>query len=200
MTDDDTIARIRDVLDASPRIDAARVEVSRDGGDVVLRGAVATPEESSVAAMIVEGKAADAFRATTEADETLTVRNELRVDAGLREVASEAAASADAAESEVPPPPPGEAPPDLTTDAHDALSENVAWDPPDAPSFAPTRGEELGRPQGASSMPDPAPAGAVDGEADTEPSASDLSAADLERSARVTENASENASERDKDS
>lgn len=176
MTDDDILARIRAVLEGSPRIDAARIEVLRDGEDVVLRGAVATPEEASVAAMIVEGRAGDVVRPTGDSYGLLTVRNELRVDPGLREVTSEAQPARSSGAEDTPE--------DPAVAAYEALGENVAWDPPDAPSLAPTRGEELGRPAAAPSMPPPAEPGTVGDDDEAAPSASDLSAAELERSAR----------------
>lgn len=188
-SDDDTLARIRALLAGSPRIDAARIEVVRDGAQVVLRGAVSTPEEASVAAMVVEGRAGDVLGSTGDSGEALTVRNELRVDAGLREATSEA----EPAEAARPPAAAGDTPggedvpTDLTADAHEALDKNVPWDPPEAPSFAPTRGEELGRPVRASSMPPPARPGTVDNADEEDPSASDLSAAELERTARPTD-------------
>lgn len=175
--DDETLARIRSALRDAERVDAGRVEVTRDGGDVVLRGAVATPEEATVAALIAE-------------QDVESVRNDLRVDPGLREATSQGA-----------PPPPGQPAPapqrspedpsqpadDLTTDVSEALGESLAWDPPDAPATAPTASEQRGRvPRDVTAQP-AAPEGTVDDADEVEPSAGDLSAAELERSARGDE-------------
>jgi len=167
--DDETLARIRLTLESSARVDASRVQVAREGADVVLRGAVATPEEASVAALIAE-------------QDTPTVRNELLVDAGLRE--------GDAASADQPSPAPPRSPEDpaqpadLTPHAEEALGEGMAWDPPDAPSLAPTRAEERGYLSRDAASEPAAPEGDVEDPDAVEPSAADLSAAELERSAR----------------
>lgn len=164
--DDETLARIRAALDDSDRVDAARVEVARDGQQVVLRGAVATAEEGTAAAMIAER---DADR----------VRSDLRVDAGLREATSTGApppTGQPAAAPSTSPEDPTRPADDLTANVEEALGENLAWDPPDVPASAPTRAEERGSPAGEASE-----AGEV------EPSAGDLSAAELQRDARPTD-------------
>lgn len=168
--DDETLARIRAALDDEERVDARRVEVHRDDQGVVLRGAVATPEEATAATMVAEL-------------DTASVRNELRVDPGLREATSAGAAPPVGA----PPPAPQRSPEDpsqpaddLTPHVEEALGENLAWDPPEAPVLAPTRAEERGSPAGeAGRIEDPAP-----DDADEAPSAADLSAAELRRTAR----------------
>lgn len=174
MAPDDTLARIRAALDASDRVDAGRVEIVRDGEEVVLRGAVATPEEASVAAMVAE-------------QDVERVRNELRVDAGLREGTSDAHGPRPGQPEPEParsPEIPGQPTDDPTTDVAEALGENRAWQPPDAPSFAPTRAEERGRLTRDTTAVPAAPEGDVDDPDAVEPSAADLSAAELERTAR----------------
>lgn len=124
-TDDETLARIREVLDRSPRIDNSRIEVARDGEQIVLRGTVATAEEAGVAAVIADG--------AIEVANGPPVRSQLRVDANLRETVVDAATGGARG-----PQPFDEdhKPADLTTDSAAALGENAAWDPPDAPSAA----------------------------------------------------------------
>lgn len=173
--DDETLARIRVALEDSSRVDADRLQVAADGEEVVLRGAVATPEEATVAAMIAEQDAP-------------TVRNELLVDAGLREGAGAAGAAAEQPSSSPQRSPEDPAQPDdLTPNAEEALGEGVAWDPPEAPSSAPTRAEERGHLSRDATAVPTAPEGEVDDADTVEPSAADLSAAELERSARPDE-------------
>lgn len=168
--DDETLARIRAALDGETRVDAGRVEVAREGQDVVLRGAVATSEEATVAAMIAER-------------DTRRVRNDLRVDAGLREATSAEAAPPIGRPAPAPqrsPEDPSQPADDLTPNVEEALGENLAWDPPEAPTSAPTRAEERG--SRAGEMRDPEAGDPREGE----PSAGDLSAAELQRAARPT--------------
>lgn len=172
--DDETLARIRVALEDSSRVDAARLDVSRDGQEVVLRGAVATPEEATVAAMIAE-------------QDTLTVRNELLVDAGLREGAGAAAEEQPSSAPQRSPEDPAQPADDLTPNAEEALGESIAWDPPEAPSSAPTRAEERGHLSRDSTAVPAAPEGEVEDPDTVEPSAADLSAAELKRSARPDE-------------
>lgn len=167
--DDETLARIRVALEDSSRVDADRLQVTADGEDVVLRGAVATPEEATVAAMIAE-------------QDTPTVRNELLVDAGLREGAGAAGDAPSPAPQRSPEDP--DRPDDLTPNAEEALGEGVAWDPPEAPSSAPTRAEERGYLSRDAEAVPAAPEGDVEDPDAVDPSAADLSAAELERSAR----------------
>lgn len=168
--DDETLARIRAALEESARVDAARLQVAQDGQEVVLRGAVATPEEATVAAMIAE-------------QDTPTVRNELLVDAGLREGAG-AAAGEEPSAPQRSPEDPAQPADDLTPAAEEALGESIAWDPPEAPSSAPTRAEERGHlARDATAVP-VAPEGDVEDPDAEEPSAADLSAAELQRAAR----------------
>lgn len=174
--DEETRARINDALERSDRVDAGRIDVADDGDAVVLRGAVATPEEATVAVMIAEA----------DATEAVTVRNELRVDEGLREATAQDAGgvAAGKATPQRSPEQPGQPADDLTPHAEEALGESIAWDPPDAPSTAPTQGEERGRLARDTSVPPSAEAGTVDDPDDVDPSAADLSAAELERTAR----------------
>lgn len=195
--DEETLARIREVLNQSDRVAAGRVAVDRAGDEVVLSGAVATPEEATAAALLAEQQAP-------------AVRNEIRVDTNLREdpadprVAGDtvtrdpdaAAREVTSADTSTPDHrsnqtgsaaldhPPGDQP----TDVEAALGENLPWDPPDEPSLAPTRQEQRGMVDRDITEVEPAGAGPVD-EADElapdeEPSAADLSAAELARSAR----------------
>lgn len=193
-TDEETLARIREVLDASDRVAAARVSVDQSGDGVVLRGAVATPEEATAAALLAE-------------QEAPAVRNEMRVDTNLREdpadprVADPDAAAGDrdrATSADTSSPdhrsnqtgttavddPPGDQPADVEA----ALGENLPWDPPDEPALAPTPEEQRGIVDHDITEADPADAGPVE-EADDvtaggENSAGDLSAAELAESAR----------------
>lgn len=153
MADQGTIDVIREALASGGDVELDRVElVLDDGGAVVLRGAVSTPEQASLAAMVAEQHAEQ-------------VHNLLEVDAGLREnPADHMAVADDAAEraarmdlrgemeaqdrpgmgewsaqttqqTDVAMGPAEDG--DLTTDVSEALGENVPWDPPDHPQAAP---------------------------------------------------------------
>lgn len=177
MAIDETRARIRDALARSDRVDAGRIDVAADAEEVVLRGAVATPEEATVAVMIAEADAA----------EVVTVRNELRVDEGLREATAQDAGGVAAEEQAAPqrsPEQPGQPADDLTPHAEEALGEGIAWDPPEQPATAPTQTEERGVLARDTSVPPSAEEGTVDDPDAVAPSAADLSAAELERSSR----------------
>lgn len=108
MADQGTIDVIREALRDSDRVDSARIELVIDDGAVVLRGSVATAGEADVAAMVAEQHAE-------------AVRNQLSVDGGVRDDTPDGQAVAADADY-------------LTTDAAEALGENVPWDPPDQPS------------------------------------------------------------------
>jgi BON domain len=184
--DADVLERIRERLRVSTRVGDDRIQVAARDDDVVLLGAVATPEEATVAAQLAEEYAS-------------AVVNELQVDQGLREglerpVQTEPAAPADdevlvgstdmlAGPDTVP-----------TGDMAEALDENEPWDPPDVPQLAPTRVEERGGVspsdrQALSGWEEPPPNEPDDlldeeDRADLEgPSAPDLSTADLRRAA-----------------
>ena len=129
MIDPDDLAAIKERLDDSDRVDARRVELAAEGDTVVLRGAVAEPEEAAAAALIVEQVAE-------------RVVNELRIDTNLREGVE------DPVDAEQVVPVENEiligstdmlAGPDatITSDMAEALQENEPWDPPDEPSLAP---------------------------------------------------------------
>jgi hypothetical protein len=183
--DAEVLDRIRERLRVSTRVGDDRIEVAARGDDVVLLGAVATPEEATVAGQLAE-EYADA------------VVNELQVDPGLREgveepVDAEPAAPADdevlVGSTDM------LAGPDAfpTEDLAEALDENEPWEPPDVPQSAPTRTEE----RGGVSPADRAALGAwedqggdpddlldeEDRAAGEGPSAPDLTAADLRRAA-----------------
>lgn len=176
-TDDTTLARIRDALEGSGRVDNDRIAVARDGEEIVLRGSVSSAEEASAAAMIAE----------RDPTETVAVRNELRVDQGLREATTQGAGAVGAEDAAAPqrsPEVPGQ-PDDLTTNAEEALGENVAWDPPDAPSLAPTQAEQRGYLSRDATVPPAADEGEVADPEAVEPSAGDLSAGELGQVARA---------------
>jgi hypothetical protein len=135
--DADVLERIRERLRVSTRVGDDRIRVAARGDDVVLLGAVASPEEATVAAQLAEQYAT-------------AVVNELQVDQGLREgpeqqpAATEPAAPADdevlVGSTDM------LAGPDAapTGDLAEALDENEPWAPPDVPQLAPTRVEERG--------------------------------------------------------
>src|SRR4029450_8276644 len=70
--DSEGLGRIRERLRVSTRVGDERIEVATRGDDVVLLGAVATPEEATVAEQLAEEYAT-------------SVVNELQIDRGLRE-------------------------------------------------------------------------------------------------------------------
>jgi hypothetical protein len=135
--DADVLERIRERLRVSTRVGDERIEVATRDADVVLLGAVASPEEATVAGQLAEEYAT-------------SVVNELQVDRGLREgfdddpLATEPASptedevlvgSTDMLAG------PDSAP---TQDLAEALDENEPWTPPDVPQLAPTATEQRG--------------------------------------------------------
>jgi hypothetical protein len=134
--DADVLERIRERLRVSTRVGDERIEVATRDDDVVLLGAVATPEEATVAGQLAE-EYAD------------SVVNELQVDRGLREWVEEPRDTEPAS-------PAGDevligstdmlAGPDSapTEDLAEALDENEPWTPPDVPQLAPTATEQRG--------------------------------------------------------
>jgi hypothetical protein len=134
--DQDVLERIRERLRVSTRVGDERIEVATRDDDVVLLGAVATPEEATVAGQLAE-EYAD------------SVVNELEVDRGLRDWVEEPVDTEPAS-------PAGDevligstdmlAGPDAgpTGDLAEALDENEPWDPPDVPQLAPTVTEQRG--------------------------------------------------------
>jgi BON domain len=134
--DADVLEQIRERLRVSTRVGDERIEVATRDDDVVLLGAVATPEEATVAGQLAE-EYAD------------SVVNELQVDRGLREWVEEPRDTEPAS-------PAGDevligstdmlAGPDSapTEDLAEALDENEPWIPPDVPQLAPTATEQRG--------------------------------------------------------
>jgi hypothetical protein len=134
--DVDVLERIRERLRVSTRVGDERIEVATRDDDVVLLGAVATPEEATVAGQLAEEYAT-------------SVVNELQVDRGLREGLEEPLDTEPAS-------PAGDevlvgstdmlAGPETvpTQDLAEALDENEPWSPPDVPQLAPTATEQRG--------------------------------------------------------
>lgn len=166
---------ILEALQASDAVDARSLRLSVDDDVLVLRGTVATFEEASAALRIAQEHAPE-------------VRNELRVDANLREgteYPGEAGgdetrrdglqgSSFDALERSD----------DVVTDVQDSLDENVAWDPPHEPVEVPTRAESRGIADPNAADDDNDDAGVLDESTDpTATSLPDMSAEELERSA-----------------
>ena len=131
--------RIVEALEGADGVDATEVLVEGDGQTVVLRGAVATFEEATLAAAIAEQHSGDG-----------RVRNELRVDPNLRE---------DPTSERVQEPPsartgedmtgssvllPDDTGDELVDDIGDSVAENLPWDPPEHPTEVPTLAEERG--------------------------------------------------------
>jgi len=135
--DADVLEQIRERLRVSTRVGDDRIEVATRDDDVVLLGAVASPEESTVAGQLAEEYAT-------------SVVNELQIDRGLREGFDD-----DPMDTE-PASPAGDevligstdmlAGPDAapTEDLAEALDENEPWSPPDVPQLAPTVTEQRG--------------------------------------------------------
>ena len=133
----DVLEQIRERLRVSTRVGDERIEVATRDDDVVLLGAVASPEEATVAAQLAEEYAS-------------SVVNELQVDRGLREGFDD-----DPMDTE-PASPAGDevligstdmlSGPDAapTEDMAEALDENEPWSPPDVPQLAPTATEQRG--------------------------------------------------------
>jgi hypothetical protein len=134
--DPEVLETIRERLRVSTRVGDERIEVATRDDDVVLLGAVATPEEATVAGQLAEEYAT-------------SVVNELQVDRGLREGIEEP-------QDTEPASPAGDevligstdmlAGPDAapTEDLAEALDENEPWTPPDVPQLAPTATEQRG--------------------------------------------------------
>ena len=134
--DVDVLEQIRERLRVSTRVDDERIEVAGRDDDVVLLGAVASPEEATVAGQLAGEYAA-------------SVVNELQIDRGLREGAAAPPDTEPAAPAEDEVlvgstdmlAGPGSAP---TEDLAEALDENEPWTPPDVPQLAPTVTEQRG--------------------------------------------------------
>ena len=135
--DADVLEQIRERLRASTRVGDDRIAVATRDDDVVLLGAVASPEESTVAGQLAEEYAT-------------SVVNELQIDRGLREgfdddpmdtePASQAGDEVLIGSTDM------LAGPDAapTEDLAEALDENEPWSPPDVPQLAPTATEQRG--------------------------------------------------------
>jgi hypothetical protein len=183
--DADVLERIRERLRVSTRVWDGRIEVAARDDDVVLLGAVATPEEATVAGQLAEEYAS-------------SVVNGLQVDRSLREGFEEPLDTEPASPTE------DEvligstdmlAGPDAapTEDLAEALDENEPWSPPDVPQLAPTATEQRGGVAASDRLAlseweeaGGEPDDLLDEEeraARERPSAPDLTAADLHRSA-----------------
>lgn len=134
--DREVVDEIKVALEESDRVDARRIVLQGDADRVVLRGAVASSDEASAAALIAESRSGG-------------VSNELTIDPGLREGLQDpvAAEPAQPAENEVlvgntdmlAGPDAG-----IESDLGRSLEENVPWNPPDEPRLAPTQNEYAG--------------------------------------------------------
>ena len=152
--DPETLEAVKAALEDSDRVDASRIVVDGEEGKLILRGAVASSDEASAAALIAEARADN-------------VSNQLTIDPGLREGAEPplSVERVQPAENEVLV---GEADmlsgPDaaIESDLGRVLEENVPWNPPDEPQLAPTADEyggaaspgALDSPEGADPDPD----------------------------------------------
>lgn len=175
--DTDQIDEVLQALEAADSVAAGGIRVVSENDAVVLRGSVATFEESTAAQQIA-GEHADA------------VRNELTVDHNLRETGGpEQAGGAPVDRREElrgSSYEPAEGEDDLVTDAQDALDENVSWDPPHESVEVPTRAEARGV---ADRRPAPADAADTGAERDDDPhsdakSLPDVSPEELARTAQ----------------
>lgn len=136
--DTDQIDEVVAALEAADSVDASGIRVDAEDDVVVLRGSVATFEESSAAQQI----------ATEHADD---VRNELVVDQNLRETGGMEASSDDNGDQAARREglrgssyDPLEQSDDVVTDMQDSLDENLPWDPPHESVEVPTRAESRG--------------------------------------------------------
>ncbi|MGH3666493.1 MAG: BON domain-containing protein [Egibacteraceae bacterium] len=174
---DEELDRIREALDAADGIDATRIDLDAEGDGVVLRGAVASPEESTVAGMLASQHVA-------------AVRNELGVEPNLREDPTDDTLGAGDWGDEDDPAratqlATEEHGGDITDRAAEAQAESIPWEPPHEPVGVPTTAEERGELDhkvGAVDSADPGPLPEDEAEA-TSPSLADLSAEELRRSA-----------------
>ena len=136
--DTDQIDEVRAALEAADSVDAGNVRVVAEGDAVILRGSVATFEQSSAAQQIAQEHAE-------------TVRNELVVDHNLRETGGmdptpaedgDGAARREGLQGSAYDP--LERSDDVVTDSQESLDENVPWDPPHESVEVPTRAEARG--------------------------------------------------------
>lgn len=122
-------------LRAADAVDARGIEAVADDDVLVLRGTVATFEESSAAQLIAE----------QHGDR---VRNELHVDVNVREgpgASSAEQAPPDAQSLQTSSFNPADEPDDVVVDMQHALEENLPWEAPHEPVEVPTRAQERGR-------------------------------------------------------
>lgn len=125
---------VREALLAADAVDARGIEVTGSDDVLVLRGTVATFEESSAAQLIAE----------QQADR---VRNELHVDVNFREGiggTDEDATTRGSESLRTSSFDPVEEPDDVVEDMQHALEENLSWDAPHEFTEVPTRAEERG--------------------------------------------------------
>jgi hypothetical protein len=166
--DTDQIDEVLAALAAADSVDATGIRVETDNDVVVLRGAVATFEESTAAEQAAQERAE-------------TVRNELVVDHNLRETGGMEPTSDDGAESSRRDGlrgssfDPLEQANDVVTDVQESLDENVAWDPPHESVEVPTRAEARGLAPRGAGITDEDP----DTELDEEPASTGKSLPDM---------------------
>lgn len=179
MASEDDFDLIRQAFAETDGVEDRAIDLDVDGaGVLVLRGSVATPEQATAAEAAARLHVDD-------------VRNELRVDANLREDP----AGSDGGPYETPAeelqgstlPPPSEQSDDLQTDVQMSLEENLPWDPPDRSVEVPTRLEQRGGVDRDVTVPEVADEGPLDEDAadGTAPSLPEMSAAELARSAHA---------------
>jgi hypothetical protein len=178
MDDNETIDVIRDALEHTEGVLADRIVVDLRDDGVELLGAVATPEEATLAETV-------AGRHVEVVHNRLTVDRNLREDPTGPQVAPGARTERRARNEELSVQTSGFQPErvaeDLTDDVDRALAENIPWDPPDAPHPAPTGSEQRGVLDRDADVETPALAGDVPD--DDAPSLAEMSQAELERSA-----------------
>jgi hypothetical protein len=125
---------VLEALRAADGVDARGIDAVADGEVLVLRGTVATFEQSSAAQLIAE----------QHGDR---IRNELHVDVNFREGLEDGAEPTTTRPSESLRSSsfnPVEEPDDLVGDMQHALEENLSWDAPHEYTEVPTRAEERG--------------------------------------------------------
>ena len=135
--DTDQIDEVREALEAADSVDPSSIHVLADGDAVVLRGSVATFEESAAAQQIAT-------------EHATAVRNELHVDHNLRESGGSEISADDLDDASRREGlrgssyDPLEEADDVVTDIQESLDENRPWDPPHEAVEVPTRAEARG--------------------------------------------------------
>lgn len=167
--DTDQTDEVLAALESADSVDSGGIRVVAEDDVVVLRGTVATFEESSAAQQIAHEHAP-------------TVRNELVVDHNLRETGGMEASTADDGDESSRRAglhgssyDPLEDSDDVVTDVQDSLDENVPWDPPRESVEVPTRAESRGVADRRVAPPD----SDLDAELDDGPSSGEKSLADV---------------------